>query len=194
MKRNLTLTVCFLALTVSQANGELIDFRISADDYAELWIDSVQVALVDAIPGGTSFATLDLSSGQHDISINFENRQGSSWLNLYWKSPSDPSFSVVPKFNLFSNDASGNTINGLRAEYSTGLTIYGEGPIDHNWNNRYEGGNAQWGGFVGVSTRFEETLTGQIPVPEPSTSGICVMALLSFLAMRRTSPYGHFRS
>jgi hypothetical protein len=147
----------------------VINFLLSADDYAKLTIDGSSVALVDTYSGGSASASVDLSPGSHDIDLQFQNRWGSSWLSLGWKTPDETSYTPIPKANLISDDALGNPISGLRADYnSTGtgsFTIYGEGPISHNHRNVYEGVSGRpWGGFVSTWTLFTETLSGQLLV------------------------------
>jgi hypothetical protein len=56
------------------ARAEVVSLKISADDYAKLTIDGVEVALVDAYPGGADSVFLDLDPGYHDITLEFENR------------------------------------------------------------------------------------------------------------------------
>lgn len=179
-------------LGATTAHGAIVDFRISADDYAKLAINGVQVALVDALPGGLDAGSLDLAPGLHDIELDFQNRFGSSWLQLSWKTPPETTYTVIPKDHLFSLDAAGNTINGLRADYTSSqfddFTIYGEGPIEHRHNvfgnGMYEGVTPSiWAGTLTTGWElFQEKLTGQIliessAVPEPNAFAVWFIGL-----------------
>jgi len=185
MRRILILLVLGVAvgLAGTTAHGALIDFWVSADDYAKLTINGVEVALVDTSPGGTATGSLDLAPGLYDIELAFQNRWGSSWLGLRWKTPEEALYTYIPKANLFSLDAVGDTINGLRADYTStqfeDFTIYGEGPIQHRHNvggnGMYEGITPRiWAGTLNTGWElFQETLTGQIliessAIPEPN--------------------------
>ena len=170
--------VPFLALMISlagsrAAQGVAIDLMMAVDDYAKLYIDGSEVLTYDAGPAGNVYRTLDLSPGLHDIRLEYANRWGSYGLFLGWKSPSETAYTAIPKANLFCDDASGNVINGLRADYyqqSTGsFTIFGEGPIWHNWTPVYQGVRGEpWAGvFSGWPIYFTETLSGRLLVPEP---------------------------
>ena len=193
--------VPFLALMISfatsrPAQGVAIDFAMYVDDYAKLYIDGSEFLTYDGHAGNV-YRTLDLSPGLHDIDLEYANRWGSYGLFLGWKSPSETDYTAIPKANLFCDGASGNVINGLRADYyeqSTGhFTIFGEGPIWHNWTPFYQGVSGEpWAGvFSGWPIYFTETLSGRLlvegeAVPEPCSLAIFLgLGSIGLITMRR---------
>ena len=168
MKRPFKLAAaCCLAslfLLASQAHAVAVDFYISVDDYTKLYIDGQLLASYDDYPWGEARASVDLTEGWHDIRLDYANRWGSTHFSFYYKLPGDADYRLVPLTSLRSADSSGNTIPGLRADYSGGGTVYGEGPIQHGWYNLYQGQSSTlWAGQFDVNWGvFSETLTGQI--------------------------------
>jgi hypothetical protein len=159
---------------------------VGADDYAQLFIDGNLLGTYDAYPSGGFSKVVDLSPGWHSITIDYENRWGSNGLGLSWQFPGDPDSWVVPLTSLRSQNATGDTVAGLRADYyslsgSSLFTVYGEGSIANGatWfgtdlGETYEGQPGLWGGQLGPWALFEERLSGEISVPstgapEPGT-------------------------
>lgn len=183
-------------LAALPAHAAIIDFQLSADDYAKLKIDGSDIALVDTYPGGVDLASVDLTPGLHDIELLFANRWGSSWLSLWWKSPTETTYTIIPKDHLFSLDASGSQINGLRADYTsaqfTDFTIYGEGPIWHARDAFGDGGTYEgvsgvlWAHRLSGWEVFQESLTGQIlvePTSTPEPSALAVWSLMGIVGL-----------
>jgi hypothetical protein len=176
MKRHVKLAAasCFalLFLLAPQAHAVAVDFYISVDDYTKLYIDGQLIASYDDYPWGEARASIDVPDGWHDIRLDYANRWGSTHLSFYYKLPGDTDYRLVPLAALRSADSGGNTIQGLRAEYSGGgnnFIVYGEGPIQHGWYNLYQGQSSTlWAGQFDVNWGiFSESLTGQILIGSP---------------------------
>lgn len=208
MRRAILVGLVGLCFLPSHVAADTVDIKLGADDLASLYIDGDSVANVNDWGGGSDIISLDLTPGWHDIFLSFVNRAGSSWLNLSWKKPHETDWTIIPKENFSSEDASGNTINGLRADYFAveqngnsipGFTIYGEGPIDHvhaaTGYAKYEGREGDvWadGRFTTGWETFNEDLSGQIlveEVPAPSSTialiGLGVMGLIGAVQRKR---------
>jgi hypothetical protein len=181
-----------LGALASRASADTFD--LFADDYGTLKINGQLIATVDTQPGGDTSSSVDLTPGWYSIAIDYKNRWGSTGLLLQDQPTADDPRATVLKSRLQSLDASGDLIEGLHADYYTldGTllgTVYGEGPIDHGYYNRYEGTSGSWAnGLVdGNWGLFEERLTGQIyvgatSVPEPGTLGLLTTGLLGTFA------------
>jgi len=173
MKRPIKLVVAIcvasLFLLASHAQALAVDFYISVDDYTKLYIDGQLVASYDDYPWGEARASIDLPDGWHDLRLEYANRWGSTHLSFYYKLPGDTDYRLVPVTALRSTGSGGNTIQGLRADYSGGGVVYGEGPIQHGWYNLYQGQSSTlWAGLFDVNWGvFSETLTGQILIGNP---------------------------
>jgi hypothetical protein len=186
----IVLGFCFFSSTAFAAT---IQYGMNPDDYASLDINGSRVMTFDQGGSGTVSGAVTLDKGWYSITLDYKNRWGTDALGFYWDAGlGGNAFAagIVPEAYFRSQDAAGQWISGLRADYywlnpdhSRGAfiqTIYGEGPIAHGCNS-YEGwGNGKTWPTVGYSTRFEEVLTGQIwvgtsppspnaPVPEPAT-------------------------
>ena len=161
--------------------ASMIDFNINVDDYVDLKIDGVTVEHYDAYPEANVPFSLNLTPGLHSVLMDYANRWGSSALYWSWKDPVDLTWKPVPFANLFSENASGVLINGLRADYSSNefgnWTVYGEGPIWHDYTPMYQGvSGVPWGYKIsGWPHYFSENLSGDLlvngpsAVPEPSS-------------------------
>ncbi len=180
--------------------AETITFDLQVDDFGIFSIDGSVVGSYDnPLASGTIVATLDLTPGWHDISIQYENREGTNFLALSQQYPSDLEDSIVPLEALRSFDQNGQLISGLHADYYDVLggtkqfTIYGEGPINNGalsfTDERYEGNPGLWAGVYGPSALFAEVLTGQIDIvgttPEPS-SALLLLTGAGLVYARRT--------
>lgn len=154
-----------VVLFTPPATAGVTDFLVSVDDYASLSIAGNIVASYDGYPWAEARGSINTAPGLYDINLEYANRYGTNALIFMQRSAGATSYSVIPKNRLFSQDASGNRINGLQATYSTSagsFTVYGEGPIDHGWSNKYQGTSGAWGGRLGDWDTFSESLSGKI--------------------------------
>jgi hypothetical protein len=154
-----------------------VEYGFSVDDFGELYIDGILRASYDAYPAGSDrTGLLDLSPGWHDFQINYKNRWGSNCL-VFYEGDGYTTATVVPLASFRSEDAAGNLISGLTADYydlsgNFIKRIYGEGPIEHGamWVGSllvtyYEGIYPNvWAGLFNGWSLFEERLSGQICV------------------------------
>lgn len=173
----LVLASCFMA---ANANATTIGFTTSVDDFGKWFIDGNLIGSYDnpLAQGGFS-ATLDLAPGWHTTEYDYANRLGSNVLALSWDLTGGTNYVTIPNADLRSQDGVGNTISGLRADYSNLngnalFTVYGEGPIYHGaliingvLTEVYENAPGLWGGQFGPFSLFQEKLTGEIFVPAP---------------------------
>lgn len=144
-------------------HADSIDFFLSADDFTKLYIDGVYITGYDDYPWGTAQATVALTPGWHHIRLEYANRWGSTGFYFYYRQPKDSDFRLVPRSALRSTSQTGTAVSGLRATYSNGTVVYGEGPIAHGWWNLYQGqSSSTWGGNNPNWGVFSETLTGEI--------------------------------
>jgi len=183
MKKVHFIFVLFFALVIVPKSYSItIDFWLSVDDFGILKIDGNTIAPYDDYPWGQAYGSVDLTAGWHDISIQYKNRWGSNALIFRQKYPWESPYSIVPIDLFRSLDPSGNYIQGLKADYydlsgNHLKTIYGEGPIHHQYISSnppiyclYEGQPGYWAGTFTGWSKFEERLSGQIYViPEPGT-------------------------
>jgi len=208
----LTAIVSVLTATSAVAGTIPVNFSFAIDDYGIVMVDGAVVASYDnPAAAGYPQATVNLTPGFHNISINYANQYGTNELVLDWELPGASSFSVIPLADFSSLDQHGNTIAGLRADYYSSLggpylfTVYGEGPINHEalsfTSEIYEGVPGLWAGVFGPSALFGENLSGEIyipaAVPEPSTfvpfalgASYLGLALLRRKSVRNAIPQG----
>ena len=195
------------ALAISPALAASVTLNEYTDDYGVLSIDGLVVGSYDGYPAANIIAPLNLSDGWHTISIDYENRYGTNFLNLDEEYAGASGYSVVPLLDFQSTDQSGNTISGLRADYYSldgtfQFTVYGEGPIANGalsfTQEMYEGQPGLWAGVFGPGSDFEERLSGEIyfgpdssnsPAPEPGSllllAGTAIALPLRRLILRK---------
>jgi hypothetical protein len=192
-KHKITLEILMAALCwlSPQAQAALVNFVVSADDYASLTIGGSHICTHDSYGSGGCTGSFNMTPGAwYDIAIDYKNRWGSNGLGLFWDQPEIDSgiwaAGVVPEAYLRSVASTGGYISGLHADYySLGgafqFAVEGEGPIAggnaDNVNTMYENKLGLWGGSYTFWGAFHEVLTGQIQikgtavsnVPEPAT-------------------------
>jgi hypothetical protein len=201
--RNCALAAAMLVVgAATNVADASVQFVLGVDGNVQLYVAGTLRANYDSDyhTGNNITDMLDLT-GWQDVQLIYNNRYGSNCLQLESRTETT-SWGVMPLAEMRCQDAQGNWISGLRADYyniDTGAfvaTIYGEGPIDHgarwispgNLGTFYEGDWALWAGRYDGWGRFEERLSGQVfagqAVPEPFTLSLGVAAVGLFLRRR----------
>ena len=201
----LTVMSFFLVPSISQAVN--IEYLIGADDYVDFRIDGNVVISFDKGENFTQFGSVDLAEGWYDVLIDYRNKGGTSGMQLFWDQGNGSPQIKLPAAYLRSQDAGGQWVNGLKADYywiggSVFHTEYGEGPIYHHGGNYEDVPGADWpGGASGLPDLYSvagwgELITGDIwvgtsaptsidPVPEPATMLLLGSGLLGLAGFRR---------
>jgi hypothetical protein len=195
MQRSPFATILFVGFAfAANSLAATVNFNFYVDDYAVVTLDGATVGSYNnpAAAGNILFSTTNVS-GWHSFTIDYKNQFGTNFLALRQQYPGDPGLSIIPIADLRSQNGSGQTVEGLRADYYTlggvyQFTVFG-GPIDHGalsfTSEIYEGQPGLWAGVYGPSSLFEERLTGDLFIapdaataPEPSTVAFILGALL----------------
>ncbi|GIV96557.1 MAG: N-acetylmuramoyl-L-alanine amidase [Herpetosiphonaceae bacterium] len=87
-------------------------FELTSDDGAWLWIDGEQLLDAHGLhPERVVTGTLQLSAGEHILSLKYFERSGEASLGYRWKLPGASSFSTIP-VSIGGAASSGSTISG----------------------------------------------------------------------------------
>jgi hypothetical protein len=154
------------------------EFHALIDDYLEISINGVSDLVDGAGLGEYSIQTYLVQGHFYPITMHYKNREGTNNLALFWTLP-DLSYAMVPKTSLYAQIPVLGNGNGLFARYYdvNGLsllqTVYGEGPINHGWNESciynsftfYQDVCGLWANSYNSGTSFMEVLTGTIEAP-----------------------------
>ena len=184
--KNFGMLLLLLTLALGiHASATAVNYWLSVDDYADLYIDGHQIAYYNGSPWVYIYVTVDLTPGWHDFTLIYKNKGGSNALYFYQQYPGEANYSLVPRNDFRSLDENAAFIDGLRADYydlggnSIVKTVFGEGPIANGWShmyqNIYDPSYYYWAGIYGDWSVFEEHLSGQIFVPTPEPSSLLLL-------------------
>lgn len=80
--------------------NETYTFNATTDDGVRLWIDGHLVIDYWQTGGISIDGIMDLTTGKHDLKLEFFEDTGEAFVQLYWSSPSTQS-AIIPNVNLF---------------------------------------------------------------------------------------------
>ena len=107
------------------------NFAVDGDDAVEVIIDDQLIASWYGGHGNCYCqdhnGSISLSKGIHTIKFHQEERGGGDNYYLYWKKPSDSSYSIVPNSNLYVDFSSGDNVSsGDQITYTITVTNFGD--------------------------------------------------------------------